>query len=78
MRSLRKAAKIDPKKQPAVSNDTTLEEIWAFRAEAKPPESVGSPKSSLKLFKERTLPMTPVSYPVWQLQLAVGYQHNQH
>ena len=50
-----------PKKQPAVSKDTTLDEISELLEEAKPEEPVGIPKSSLKLVSERTLPITPVS-----------------
>jgi hypothetical protein len=52
---------MDPKKQPAVSSDTTLEEIWAFLSSLNPDESTGRPKSFLKLERARTEPITPVS-----------------
>lgn len=60
-RSLSHAAPMAPKKHPAVSSDTTLEETEAFFESAKPDESVGKPKSLLKDLSARMLPMTPVS-----------------
>ena len=44
-----------PKKQPAVSKETTLDETLAFFELAKPELPIGRPKSVLKLLKARTL-----------------------
>ena len=60
-RSLTKAARMAPKKAPAVSKLTTLAETRAFLGLVKPDLSIGRPKSSLKLDNARTLPITPVS-----------------
>jgi hypothetical protein len=44
-----------PKKQPAVSKETTLDETLAFLALANPELPIGRPKSLLKLLNARTL-----------------------
>lgn len=58
---IRQLPAIAPKKQPAVNRETTLDEILAFFELAKPELPVGRPKSSLKLLRASTLPITPVS-----------------
>jgi hypothetical protein len=61
-------AKMAPKKQPAVSRETTFCEMCAFVLLAKPVLPVGRWKSFLKLANERTEDITPVSYPVYTNQ----------
>jgi hypothetical protein len=61
--SLMKAAAMAPKKDPAVSSDTTLEETEAFFSLEKPSLPWGRPKSFLNDSIARTDPMTPVSKP---------------
>jgi len=70
--SLKTEAKIAPKKQPAVSSETTFWEMWALVLLANPVVAVGNPKSVLKLLRESTELITPVSYPVLELELALS------
>lgn len=64
-------ANIAPKKQPAVRRETTFWEMWAFVLLAKPVVPVGRPKSFLKLARERTEDITPVSYPMISISMAL-------
>lgn len=65
--SLKIEANMAPKKQPAVSRETTFWEMWAFVLLANPVVPDGNPKSCLKLLRERTELITPVSYPVLRM-----------
>ena len=65
--SLAKEAKMAPKKQPAVRSETTFWEMCVLYLLANPVLPRGRPKSFLKLVRESTELITPVSYPVFEL-----------